>query len=195
MNTANPKVDYYFEKDNPWKEGINRLRQIILDTNLVEELKWGCPCYTYNGKNIVLIHIFKEYFAVLFFKGALINDIAGLLTQQSENVQATRQMRFTTLSEIETHVAALRDYIFEAVNIEEKGLKVPMKKTEDFAQSEEFKQALAEDAKLKAAFHKLTPGRQRAYWLYFSSAKQAKTRMARIEKVRPQILLGKGMND
>lgn len=195
MNEMNPKVDWYFEKEHAWKNEINRLRRIILDCHLVEELKWGCPCYTFNGKNIVLIHVFKDYCAVLFFKGVLIKDETGLLIQQTENVQAARQMRFTSLAEIEAKAVPLRDYVFEAVEIEEKGLKVPMKKTEAFAMPEEFKQRLAGDVGLKTAFESLSAGRQRAYLLHFSSARQAKTRLARIEKYLPKILSGKGMDD
>jgi len=195
MNEMNPKVGWYFEKEHAWKNEINRLRRVILDCHLVEELKWGCPCYTFNGKNIVLIHVFKDYCAVLFFKGVLIKDETGLLIQQTENVQAARQMRFTSLAEIDAKAAPLRDYIFEAVEIEEKGLKVPMKKTEAFAMPEEFKQRLAGDAGLKTAFESLSAGRQRAYLLHFSSARQAKTRLARIEKYLPKILSGKGMDD
>ncbi|HET8573472.1 MAG TPA: DUF1801 domain-containing protein [Edaphocola sp.] len=195
MIAKNPKVDWYFDKEGPWKVEVNRLRRIILDCHLVEDLKWGCPCYTYEGRNIVLVHVFKDYCAVLFFKGALLKDEAKLLIRQTENVQVTRQMRFTSLAAVDDRAAPLRDYIFAAVEIEEKGLKAPMKKTEDFAVPEEFKQYLEETAGLKAAFESLSPGRQRGYLLHFSSAKQAGTRIARIEKYLPKILSGKGLND
>jgi len=195
MHTTNPKVDWYFDKERPWQAEIKRLRRIILDCHLIEELKWGSPCYTFERKNIVLIHVFRDYCAVLFFKGALLKDGAGILTQQTENVQAPRQMRFTSITEINAKAGKLRDYIFEAVEIEEKGLKIPMKKTEAFACPEEFKQRLTENPELKKAFESLSPGRQRAYLLHFSSAKQAKTRIARIDKYLPEILAGKGMND
>lgn len=191
----NPKVDWYFDKAEKWQEEIKALRTIVLDCHLSEELKWGCPCYTFEDNNIVLIHTFKDYCAVLFFKGALLKDPKNILIQQTENVQAARQMRFTGLAEIKKHASALKAYIFEAVEAEEKGLKVPMKKTKEYAVPEEFQTRLDADAKLKAAFEKLTPGRQRGYLLHFSSAKQSKTREARVEKSIPQILAGKGLED
>lgn len=191
----NPKVDWYFEKAGKWQEEIKKLRTIILGCDLTEELKWGCPCYTFEKKNIVLIHVFKEYCAVLFFKGALIKDSKGLLIQQTENVQSARQMRFTSVRDITKVEKVLKAYIYEAVEVEEKGLKVTLKKTEDFAVPEEFESKLKKNKALKAAFSALTPGRQRAYLFYFSQAKQSKTREARIEKYLPHILEGKGLDD
>ncbi|MDP1800346.1 MAG: YdeI/OmpD-associated family protein [Bacteroidota bacterium] len=191
----NPKVDFYFSKAKKWQKEMEKLRMIALDCHLVEELKWGCPCYTFEKRNIVLIHAFKDYCAFLFFKGALLKDAKGILIQQTENVQAARQARFTSVKEITKHEKTLKKYIFEAVEIEEKGLKVPMKKTKEFSVPEEFQTKLNKNAGLKKAFHALTPGRQRGYLLYFSSAKQEKTREARIEKCTPQILDGKGLDD
>jgi uncharacterized protein YdeI (YjbR/CyaY-like superfamily) len=191
----NPKVDFYFSKAKKWQEEITQLRTIVLDCHLTEELKWGCPCYTFKEDNIVLIHVFKEYCAVLFFKGSLLKDSKGVLIQQTKNVQAARQMRFTNVQEIVKMKTTLKAYIYEAVKVEEAGLKVPMKKTAAFETPEEFKKKLDKDATLKTAFKALTPGRQRGYLLYFSSAKQAKTREARIEKCMPQIIKGKGLDD
>ncbi len=191
----NPKVDFYFNKAKKWQKEMEMLRTIVLDCHLAEELKWGCPCYTFQKSNIVLIHAFKDYCAFLFFKGALIKDAKGILIQQTENVQAARQARFTSVKEITKHEKILKKYIFEAVEIEEKGLKVPMKKTKEFSVPEEFQTKLSKNAALKKAFHTLTPGRQRGYLLYFSSAKQEKTREARIEKCIPQIMDGKGLDD
>ena len=178
-----------------WQKEFNTLRAIALDCELTEELKWGQPCYALQEKNIVLIHGFKEYCALLFFKGALLKDPKGILIQQTENVQASRQMRFTKLQEIVSMKATLKAYIHEAVEVEKAGLKVPLKKTSEFAVPEEFQQRLEESPALKMAFSALTPGRQRAYLLHFSSAKQSKTRLARIDKCMPQILDGKGLND
>ena len=191
----NPKVDFYFTKAKKWKEEIEKMRAIVLDCNLNEELKWGCPCYTFEKSNIVLIHVFKDYCAYLFFKGSLMKDPKGILIQQTEHVQAARQVRFTSVQEITKLEKVLKKYIYEAVEIEEAGLKVPMKKTKEFEMPEEFKQTLDKSASLKKAFYALTPGRQRGYLLYFSSAKQAKTREARIEKYTKQILEGKGLDD
>ena len=191
----NPKVNFFFENATQWKEEFEALRAIALSTELVEDLKWGCPCYTYEGKNIFLIHGFKEYCALLFFKGALMKDPDQILIQQSENVQAARQIRFTEVQQIHDLKKELRAYMFEAVEIEESGVKVEMKTTKDFEMVEEFQNRLDQDAVLKDAFEALTPGRQRAYLLHFSSAKQSKTREARIEKCIPQILEGKGLTD
>ncbi len=191
----NPKVDWYFSKAQKWQKEIGKLREIILDCDLVEELKWGCPCYLFEKKNIVLIHVFKEYCAVLFFKGALLKDMKGILVQQTENVQAARQMRFTSLQEIVKTEKVLKAYIYEAVEVEEAGLKVRMKKTKEFKMPEEFQTKLDKLPALKKAFYELTPGRQRGYLLYFSSAKQSKTREARIEKYRQKILDGIGLED
>lgn len=190
----NPKVDFYF-KDKKWQEELEQLRKIALDCQLTEELKWGTPCYTFQEKNIVLIHDFKEYCAFLFFKGALLKDTDGILIQQSENVQAARQIRFTSLKEIVELKSVLKAYIYEAIEIEKAGLKVELKKTADFPVSEEFQKQLDADSTLKKAFEALTPGRQRGYLLHFSQPKQAKTREARVEKAIPQILDGKGLND
>jgi uncharacterized protein YdeI (YjbR/CyaY-like superfamily) len=191
----NPKVDWYFEKADKWKEEITKLRTILLGCDLVEDLKWGCPCYTFEKKNIALIHVFKEYCAVLFFKGALLKDSKGLLIQQTENVQSARQMRFTSMRDVTKVEKVLKAYLYEAVEVEEKGLKVTLKKTEDFAVPEEFQSKLKKNKALKTAFDSLTPGRQRAYLFYFSQAKQSKTREARIEKFLPHILDGKGLDD
>jgi len=191
----NPKVDFYFSKTGKWQEELEQLRTIALDCQLSEELKWGTPCYIYQNSNIVLIHDFKEYCAFLFFKGALLKDTEGILIQQSENVQAARQIRFTNVQEIIALKSTLKTYIYEAIEIEKAGLKVELKKTSDFAVSQEFQKKLDEDFKLKKAFEALTPGRQRAYLLYFSQPKQIKTREARVEKCIPQILNSKGLND
>ncbi|WP_336734268.1 YdeI/OmpD-associated family protein [Chryseobacterium sp. VD8] len=191
----NPKVDFFFNKAGQWQTEFEKLRTIALKTELKEDLKWGCPCYTYEGKNIFLIHGFKEYCALLFFKGALMKDAENILIQQTENVQAARQIRFTNLQQIIDLEHVLNDYIFEAVEIEESGVKVEMKKTNEFNIPEEFAQKLNENPELQKAFETLTPGRQRAYLLYFSSAKQPKTRISRIEKYIPEILNGKGLND
>ncbi|HKR07013.1 MAG TPA: YdeI family protein [Bacteroidia bacterium] len=191
----NPKVDWYFTKAKKWQEEIVKLRTIVLDCGLTEELKWGCPCYTFEGNNIVLIHMFKEYCAFLFFKGALLNDVNGILVQQTKNVQAARQVRFSNIREIIDMEPALKAYIHEAIEVEKAGLKVEFKKTAAFTMSEEFQKKLSKIPALKTAFYALTPGRQRGYLLYFSSAKQSKTREARIEKYMQQILKGKGLDD
>jgi len=196
MNSdMNPKVDFFFNKAKKWRDGLERLRKIALDCGLEEELKWGCPCYSYQKDNIVLIHVFKEYFAMLFFKGALMNDADGLLIQQTENVQSARQMRFTEDDQIGELASTIKACIHEAIEIEKAGLKVEFKKTNEFKMADEFKYKLDRIPALKEAFEALTPGRQRNYLLFFSSAKQAKTREERIEKYIPQILAGKGMND
>jgi len=195
MNGMNPKVDWYFNKVQKWQKEIRKLREIVLDCNIVEELKWGCPCYSFEKKNIVLIHVFKEYCAFLFFKGALLKDKKGILIQQTENVQSGRQARFTSLQQIVKLEKTLKAYIYEAVEVEEAGLKVPLKKTAEFKMPEEFKNKLDKLPALKKAFYELTPGRQRGYLLYFSSAKQSKTREARIEKYVERILDGKGLED
>jgi len=191
----NPKTDFFFNEPGQWQAAFEKLRAIALSTELTEDLKWGCPCYTYEGKNIFLIHGFKEYCALLFFKGALMKDPDHLLIQQSKNVQAARQIRFTDVQQINDLEDILRAYMFEAVKIEESGVKVEMKKTKEFEMPEEFQYKLDQDLALKEAFEALTPGRQRAYLLHFSSAKQSKTREARIEKCIPQIFEGIGLND
>jgi uncharacterized protein YdeI (YjbR/CyaY-like superfamily) len=191
----NPKVDFYFSKAKKWQEEIEKLREIVLDCQLTEELKWGCPCYTFQDNNIVLIHVFKEYCALLFFKGALLNDAEGILIQQTKNVQSGRQMRFTNLQEIEEQEQIIKAYIYEAIEVEKAGLKVELKKTSEYTIPEEFQKKLDKNKALKTAFEALTPGRQRGYLFYFSQAKQSKTREARIEKCMPQILDGKGLDD
>lgn len=194
-NGANPKVDWYFSKDEKWSEESRKLRAIALGCGLSEELRWGKPCYTFEKSNIVLIHGFKEYCALLFFKGALLKDPQGILIQQTENVQAARQIRFTNIQEIESLAPALKAYIREAIEVEKAGLKVSLKKTSEFTIPEEFQGQLDKSSALKKAFAALTPGRQRGYLLYFSGAKQSKTREARVEKCVPQILTGKGLDD
>ncbi|MFY9307748.1 MAG: YdeI/OmpD-associated family protein [Bacteroidia bacterium] len=191
----NPKVDFYFSKAKNWQNEIIKMRAIALDCGLTEELKWGCPCYQYQESNVVLIHVFKDYCAFLFFKGALLKDARGILVQQTENVQAARQIRFTGIEQIIKMEKTLKAYIYEAVEVEKAGLKVPMKKTKQFSVPDEFQQKLNKIPALKKAFILLTPGRQRAYLLHFSQAKQSKTRESRIEKYIPQILSGKGLND
>jgi uncharacterized protein YdeI (YjbR/CyaY-like superfamily) len=191
----NPKVDWYFEKNTKWQKEIEKMRVIALDCGLTEELKWGCPCYQYDKANIVLIHVFKEYCAFLFFKGALLNDPQGILVQQTENVQSARQVRFTNLKEIQKLERTVKANIYEAIEVERAGLKVKLKKTKEFKMPEEFKNKLDKSAVLKKAFESLTPGRQRGYLLYFSSAKQAKTREERVKKYTKQILEGRGLED
>ncbi len=191
----NPSVDWFFTKDTKWQAEYEALRMLVLDCGLTEELKWGCPCYTFQKANIVLIHGFKEYCAFLFHKGALLNDANGLLIQQTENVQSARQVRFTRVEEIRALETVLKAYIFEAIEVEKAGLKVEMKKTTEFNMPEEFQLVLDDMPELKTAFYGLTPGRQRGYLLHFSSPKQAKTREARIEKCVEKILSGKGLED
>ncbi len=193
--TTNPKVDWFFNETTKWQKEYIALRRMILDCGLTEELKWGQPCYTFRRKNIVLIHGFKEYCALLFFKGALLKDDHGILIQQTANVQATRQIRFTGIREIVELESTLKAFVHQAIEVEKAGLKVPLKKTSDFTVPEEFQKKLDEIPALKAAFEALTPGRQRAYIFYFSQAKQSKTRESRIEKYIPKILEGKGRED
>jgi uncharacterized protein YdeI (YjbR/CyaY-like superfamily) len=190
-----PKVDLFLSKAKKWQKEFKKLRVIILDCQLIEELKWGCPCYTFQKSNLVLIHGFKEYCALLFFKGALLNDAKGILIQQTENVQAARQIRFTNVREIVEMETILKAYIYEAIEVEKAGLKVKFKKTAEFIIPEEFQKKLDENPILKTAFDALTPGRQRAYIFYFSAPKQSKTRESRVEKCMQQILNGKGLND
>ena len=190
----NPKVDFFFGKGQ-WQDETRLLRELALGCGLNEELKWGCPCYTLEKKNVFLIHTFKEYCAVLFFKGALMKDPKGILIQQTENVQAARQARFTDAKEIVKLKSSLKTYMKEAVELEKSGKKVELKKTTEFAMPDEFKTKLQSSPGLKKAFAALTPGRQRGYLLYFASAKQAKTREARVEKYIPKILDGFGLED
>ncbi len=191
----NPKVDFFFNKAQKWQEEFQKLRMIVLDCGLTEELKWGVPCYTFEDSNIVLIHGFKEYCALLFIKGALLKDAMNILIRQTENVQAARQIRFTDVDEIEEMEHILKAYIHEAIEVEKAGLEVEFKKTSEFNMPEEFQNKLDENPALKTAFETLTPGRQRGYLLYFSSAKQSKTRASRVEKYTQRILDGKGLND
>lgn len=191
----NPKVDFYFNKAKKWQEAVSLLRAIALDCGLSEELKWGVPCYTFDGRNIVLIHDFKDYCAFLFFKGILLNDTEGILIQQTERVQSARQIRFSTTLQIVEMKAILKSYILQAIEVEKAGLKVELKKTIEYSIPAEFQHKLDHIPNLKVAFENLTPGRQRAYLLHFSAPKQSKTREARVEKYMPQILDGKGLND
>lgn len=189
------KVDRFLEKAKSWKAEMRLLREICLDCGLIEDFKWMHPCYTLQGKNIVLIHGFKEYCALLFHKGVLLKDTNDILIRQTENVQSARQIRFTNLQEIIKLKPTLKAYIFEAIEVEKAGLEVKMKKTSEFEMPDEFKKALADNSDLKSAFEALSPGRQRAYLLYFSNAKQSETRKSRIEKFIPKIFDGKGLND
>ncbi|CAG4999413.1 hypothetical protein DYBT9275_02221 [Dyadobacter sp. CECT 9275] len=191
----NPKVNWYFSKEEKWQEEIVQMRRIVLDCGLSEELKWGSPCYTFGKSNIVLIHVFKEYCALLFFKGALLNDSEGVLIRQTENVQAARQIRFTNVQQVKDMESILKAYISEAVEIEKAGLKVVLKKPAEFSIAVEFQNKLNEIPGLKSAFDALTPGRQRAYLLHFSQPKQAVTREARVEKNISKIMTGKGLTD
>jgi uncharacterized protein YdeI (YjbR/CyaY-like superfamily) len=195
MNRMNPKVDFFFNKAEKWQEEFKKLRVIILDRQLTEELKWGVPCYTFQKRNIVLVHGYKEYCAILFIKGALLKDAKGILIQQTENVQAARQIRFTNVREIVKMEPILKAYIHEAIEVEKAGLKVNYKKASEFIIPEEFQNKLDEIPALKTAFDVLTPGRQRAYIFYFSQPKQSKTRESRVEKCMQKILNGKGLND
>lgn len=209
MNKKNPKVDPYFAdgcgrcplvatpkcKVNHWREELKLLRALVLDSGLNEELKWGVPCYTFQKNNLVLIHAFKEYCALLFFKGALMKDTQGILIQQTENVQAGRQIRFTNPQQVRAMKVTIKAYLQEAIEVEKAGLKVEYKKTEEFNIPEEFQTKLNELPALKTAFNALTPGRQRGYLLYFAAPKHSKTRDSRIEKSIPKILNGKGLND
>ena len=191
----NPKVDGFFRKAKKWQKEMEKLRTIILECPLTEELKWGKPCYTFQDRNVVIIHGFKEYCALLFTKGVLLKDPKDILIQQTENVQAARQLRFTSVREIFQMQSVLKAYIKEAIAVEKAGLEVTYKKTSEFTVPEEFQSKLNESLALKTAFNSLTPGRQRGYLLYFTAPKQSKTREARIEKYRQQILKGKGLND
>lgn len=194
-SSTNPNVDFYFDKDQKWQAEIRKLRMIVLESPLTEELKWGVPCYTFQKNNIVLIHVFKEYCAILFVKGALLRDPNGILIQQTQNVQAGRQLRFTSIQEIVTKETIIKDYINEAIKVEKAGLDIPFKKTSEFIIPVELQKKFDEIPELKTAFEALTPGRQRGYILYISAPKQSKTREARVEKYIQQILSGKGIDD
>lgn len=190
-----PSVDFFFEKPSKWQEEYKKLRAIVLTTGLNEELKWDKPCYTFKDSNVLLIHGFKGYVALLFHKGALLQDSDSILIQQTENVQSARQMRFTNLQEILDQESTIKAYIFEAIEIEKSGLKVEMKKTREYDIPEELQRKLDSDEEFKTAFEALTPGRKRGYYLHFSAPKQSKTREARIEKFTPAIFEGKGFQD
>lgn len=191
----NPTVQWFFDKDTPWQGCFLLLREMALESGLTEELKWGHPCYTLKGKNVFLMHGFKDYCALLFHKGALLKDEERLLVQQTKDVQSARQLRFTSLQDIERKERLIVRYMQEAIAVEKAGLKVPMKKTAEFEMPAEFAEAMKQMPELKKAFNALTPGRQRGYLLYFGNAKQSKTRMARIEKHAVRILAGKGLDD
>ena len=191
----NPKVDWFFSKETKWQEAYSELRMLILDCGLTEELKWGCPCYTVANSNIVLIHGFKDYCALLIMQGALLKDKKNILVQQTENVQSARQIRFKNVEEILKNKSTIKSYIKEAIALEKAGMKVELKKTTEYKIPKEFQTVLDDMLELKKAFQALTPGRQRGYLLYFSAPKQTKTKEARIEKYLQHILDGKGLND
>jgi len=195
MSEMNPEVDWFFEKSTPWQAEYRQLRKMALDCGLIEELKWGCPCYTFQRQNVVLIHGFKDYCAYLFHKGALLEDTNKWLVQQTKNVQSARQIRFTNIDDIVKNEAELKAYIFQAIEVERAGLKVKMKETSAYEMPEELEEALNADQEFKAAFEALTPGRQRGYLLHISQAKQSNTRVSRIEKCKPKIFDGKGFNE
>lgn len=195
MNNPNPEVDWFFTKSTKWQEAYEALRELVLANGLLEELKWGCPCYTFQDTNVVLIHGFKHYCALLFMKGVLMKDESGILVQQTKNVQSARQIRFANLAEIVKMESVIKAYIQDAIDVEKAGLTVEMKPVAAFEMPEEFERVLEDMSELKSAFYNLTPGRQRGYLLYFSAPKQVKTREARIEKCIPAILDGKGVND
>lgn len=195
MRITNPKVDAFFEGAKRWKDEMLLLRQLVLECGLDEDYKWRHPCYTINGKNVVIIHGFKEYFALLFFKGVLLEDPEKIMIQQTENVQSGRHLRFNTLEEVEELAPIIKQYVFEAVEVEKSGAKVPMKKTQEFPVVEELQAVFDAKPEVKEAFYALTPGRQRGYLLFFSQAKQSKTRESRIEKSLPAIFKGKGLHD
>jgi len=192
---TNPKVDAFLKRSEPWEKEFTKLREIILETEMTEELKWGQPCYTINGGNVVLMHGFKAYCALLFIKGSLLKDPQKILIQQTENVQAGRQIRFTSLQDVLDHQEDIKAYLKEAIEVEKAGLEVPFKKVSEFSMPEELEAKFYELPDFKAAFYALTPGRQRAYLLYFSGSKQPSTRNNRIEKYVEQIMDGKGIND
>jgi uncharacterized protein YdeI (YjbR/CyaY-like superfamily) len=190
-----PKVDAFLRRQTTWRKEFTKLRQIIVACDLTEDLKWGQPCYSFDGKNVILMHGFKEYCAVLFPKGALLKDPRGVLVQQTKNVQSARQIRFTSLADVVKGEKTLKAYIREAIEVEKAGLRVPFKRTKDFEMPEELESKLEESRALKEAFEALTPGRQRGYLLYFAQAKKAETREARVAKNIPRILEGLGLDD
>jgi uncharacterized protein YdeI (YjbR/CyaY-like superfamily) len=191
----NEKVDDFLAVQKKWQAELTKLRYIALECQMEEGFKWMHPCYMFQGKNICLIHGFKEYVAIMFMKGSLLQDSEGILYQQTDQVQSGRQIRFTSLEEIETSESTLKQYIFEAIEVDKAGLKVAMKSHEDYEVAEEFQATLDTDENLKTAFFALTPGRQRGYLLHFSGAKQSATRISRIESVRSRMLKGKGLTD
>jgi uncharacterized protein YdeI (YjbR/CyaY-like superfamily) len=191
----NPQVDAFLKREDKWRAELEKLRAMILESGLTEELKWGHPCYALDGKNVVLMHGFKEYCAILFHKGALLQDPEGVLVQQTKNVQSARQIRFTSVQEVQKLAETVKAYLHQAIEVERAGLKVELKKTDEFEMPEELASKLAKSAKLKKAFAALTPGRQRAYLMHFSQPKLAKTRAARVEKHIPRILEGLGLDD
>ena len=191
----NSQVDWFFDKETKWQKAYRELRELALSFDLTEELKWGCPCYTFEKSNVFLIHGFKDYCALLFMKGAIMKDQKGILVQQTKNVQSARQIRFSNLEQVIKQKSSIRAYIKDAIETEKSGVKVELKTTTEFNTADEFQSALHDMPELKTAFEKLTPGRQRGYLLYFGSAKQAKTRNERIEKYIPKILDGKGLDD
>lgn len=195
MNTPSNQVDIYISLETKWERELVELRRIVRSIGLTEDFKWGSPCYTLDGANIVLLHVFKEYCAILFFKGALLKDEHGLLVQQTENVQAARQLRFVNIEEVLGAEDLITAYIRQAIEVEKAGLKYEFKKPTEFAVAPEFQTQLEDMPELKAAFEALTPGRQRAYLLHFAGAKQSTTRQARVEKAIPDILARKGLND
>ena len=195
MSTPNPTVNFYFDKDRKWAPEQRRLREIALATGLAEDLKWGHPCYTLDGSNVMLIHAFNDYCALLFHKGVLLPDPDALLIQQTENVQSARQLRFTSLTQINDMAPIIAATIDAAIAVEKSGARVVFKAMQDFAMPQEFVDALDADPELAAAFRALTPGRQKGYLLHFAQARQSKTRVARIEKAHPRMLLGKGLDD
>jgi uncharacterized protein YdeI (YjbR/CyaY-like superfamily) len=195
MNELNPEVDAFLREAEKWREEMAKLRMIVLDCQLKEDLKWGKPCYSFQKNNIVIIQGFKKYCALMFFKGALLEDANGILIAPGKNTQAGRQVRFTDVQEIVELEPILKAYINEAIEAENAGLEVNFKETSEYSIPEEFQNKLDETTGLKTAFEALTPGRQRAYMLYFSGAKQSKTRESRVEKYIPHILNGKGLND
>lgn len=195
MSEKNPEVDWFFEKSTPWQAEYRQLRKIALDCGLTEELKWGCPCYTFQNHNVMLIHGFKEYCAYLFHKGVLLEDTNQWLVQQTKNVQSARQIRFTKVDDIVKNEVVLKTYIFQAIEVARAGLQVKLKETSAYEMPEELEEALNADQAFKTAFESLTPGRQRGYLLHFSQAKQSQTRVSRIEKCKPKIFDGKGWNE
>ncbi len=193
--TSNPSIEKYFQVQDHWQAIKLCLREIILTTELVEDWKWYKPCYTLNGKNVLLIHGFKDYYAILFLKGVLMQDPSNLLISQTEYVQSARQIRFTNLEELTKQKETIREYILEAIKVEQSGKEVIMKKTSEFVIPLEFENELTNNPELSVAFDKLTPGRRRGYLLHFSGAKLSKTRQDRVAKHIPRILNGKGLDD